>query len=76
MSGKKKRVRTPRDERWGLRDMFRNRPGGDAGKVMAGVWGTSLKDFDRAIEYEMELEQARNPGKFVDKIGPKGPPKK
>jgi hypothetical protein len=72
MSGKKKGTRNPREERWGLRDMYRDRPTGEAGQIYRMVWGNSLQEFEQIIEFE----QRQNPDKFFNKIGPKGPPKK
>lgn len=73
-------VKKPRERKdpppYGLSDMFINRPGGDAGLIMSLVWGDSEADFGEIVMKELEDEQRRNPGKFVNKIAPKTPPKK
>lgn len=77
MTGKNKsRARGPRAARWSLRDMYFDRPKGEAGQVMASVWGGSEREFGDIVMKELEEEQRRNPGKFVNKIAPKKPPEK
>lgn len=72
---KKARACGSRAARWGLRDMYFDRPKGEAGQVMASVWGSSEREFGDIVMKELEEEQRRNPSKFVNKIAPKKPPK-
>lgn len=76
MSEKKNPGRHPRNERWGLHDMYGDRPDGIAGQVMLGVWGCSEHEFGEIVMKEHEDKQRRNPDKFVKKVAPKGLPKK
>lgn len=68
--------RGPSAQRWGLRDMYADRPDGDAGKVMAGIWGSSEEEFGEITAKEAADRQRRNPGRFIKKIAPWKSPKK
>lgn len=70
---KAKRPRGPRAQQWGLRDMFIDRPDGDAGKIMAAVWGNSEAEFGEITAKEAKARQRKKPGRFIKKIAP--PPK-
>lgn len=63
-----------RAERWSLRDMYIDRPKGEAGHIMASVWGRSEREFGEIVMKELEEEQRLNPDKFVNKIAPKTSP--
>lgn len=78
---RRSRVKEPAEEeeaRWGLEDMFVDRPGGDAGAIMAAVWGNSPAEYAEIVERDLATEQHNHPDRFVRKIGPrkgKKPPK-
>ena len=58
-----------KEPRYGLKDMYIDRPGGDAGAIIAAVWGNSEAEFAEIVIREVEAEQRRYPGRFVNKIG-------
>jgi hypothetical protein len=69
---RRSRLKKPRDQeepRHGLRDMFVDRPAGDAGKVMLGVWGASEAEFGEIVLSEVSDLQAQLPDRFIWKIG-------
>jgi hypothetical protein len=56
--------------------MYADRPDGDAGKVMAGIWGSSEEEFGEITAKEAADRQRRNPGRFIKKIAPWKAPKR
>jgi len=58
------------DARWSLKDEFENWPGGYAGKVRVGIWGTSYGEFGEIAAREALDRQNASPDKLVRKIGP------
>lgn len=63
--------RKEREQRWGVWDMFVDRPTGDAGLVMLGVWGSSEAEFAEIVTLELKDEQRRHPDRFRNKIKPR-----
>ncbi|QGN55908.1 hypothetical protein [Novosphingobium sp. Gsoil 351] len=51
--------------------MYINRPGGDAGLIMAGVWGDSEAEFGEIAALEAKDRQRRRPDRFTNKIKPR-----
>lgn len=63
--------RERKEDRHGLRDMFINRPGGDAGLIMSAVWGDSEAEFGDIAVLEAKDRQRRCPDRFTNKIKPR-----
>lgn len=66
-----KKVRQRKEARYGLKDMFVDRPNGDAGLIMAMVWGNSEAEFAEIVARELDDRQRRNPDTFTKKIKPR-----
>lgn len=67
-SVKKPAVR--KEARHGLRDMFIDRPSGEAGLIMSLVWGDSEAEFAKIVALEIKDLQRRHPDRFTNKIKP------
>lgn len=66
-----KKPRERKEDRHGLKDMFINRPGGDAGLIMSMVWGDSEAEFGEIAALEAKDRQRRRPDRFTNKIKPR-----
>lgn len=64
-------VKSRKEPRHGLKDMFIDRPGGDAGRIMSLVWGNSEAEFGEITMREAEDRQRRSPDRFTNKIKPR-----
>ena len=59
-----------KDPRYGLKDMYIDRSGGDAGAIIAAVWGNSEAEFAEIVALEAAARQRRLPDRFIKKIVP------